>query len=45
MDNPLAEFDHPAVRTGILTVVGYGVVITALFVLMFVLPLVIFTAL
>jgi len=45
MNNPLVEFDHPAVRTGLLTAVGYGVVITALFVLMFVVPLLVFTAL
>jgi hypothetical protein len=45
MDNPLARFDHPAVRTGLLTAVGYGVVITVLFVIMFVVPLLVFTSL
>jgi len=45
MDNPLAEFDHPAVRTGLLTAVGYGVVIATLFVIMFVVPLLVFTSL
>jgi len=45
MDNPLAGFDHPAVRTGLLTAVGYGVVIGVLFVVMFVIPLLVFTAL
>jgi hypothetical protein len=45
MDNPLAEFDHPAVRTGLLTAVGYGVVIGVLFVVMFVVPFLVFTSL
>jgi hypothetical protein len=45
MDNPIAEFDHPAVRTGLLTAVGYGVVIGVLFVIMFVVPLLVFTSL
>jgi len=46
MDNPLAGVtDHPAVRTGLLTAVGYAVVIGTLFVLMFVVPFLVFTGL
>lgn len=45
MDNPLADVDHPAVRTGLLTAVGYGAVIAVLFVIMFVVPLLVFTSL
>ncbi|WP_201287883.1 hypothetical protein [Salinirussus salinus] len=45
MDNPLADFDHPAVRTGLLTAVGYGVVIGVLFVIMFLVPLLVFSLL
>ena len=45
MDNPLAQFDHPAWHTAVGTLVGYGLVLLLLFVILFVLPLVIFVGL
>jgi hypothetical protein len=45
MANPLAQFDHPAWLTGLLTLVGYGVVLGVLFAVMFVVPLLVFSAL
>jgi hypothetical protein len=45
MENPLAQFDHPAWFTAIGTLVGYGLVLLVLFAVLFVLPLAIFVAL
>jgi hypothetical protein len=45
MENPLAQFDHPAWFTAVGTLVGYGLVLLVLFVIMFVVPMLIFTGL
>jgi hypothetical protein len=45
MENPLAAYDHPAWVTAVATLLGYGAILTALFVLVFVLPFLIFSAL
>ncbi len=45
MDVPLAEFDHPAWFTAVATALGYGVILAVLTLLLFAIPLVIFTAL
>ena len=42
MDSPLARFDHPAWVTGIATAVSYGLVLAVLFVLLFVVPYLLF---
>jgi hypothetical protein len=42
MENPLARFDHPAWHTGIATALSYGLVLAFLFVLLFVMPYLIF---
>ena len=39
------RFDHPAWVTGLATAVGYGVVLLALFVALFVVPYLVFLAL
>lgn len=45
MENPLAEYDHPAWHTAVATGLGYGLVLASLLVLMFLVPFAIFTAL
>ena len=45
MENPLAAYDHPAWFTAVATLLGYGIILGALFVLMFLVPLLIFSAL
>ena len=42
MENPLADFDHPVWTTGVATGLSYGVVLAFLFVLLFVVPYLIF---
>jgi hypothetical protein len=39
------QFDHPAWLTGIGTLLGYGIILVALFVALFVVPYLIFTLL
>jgi len=45
MESPLGTFDHPAWVTAGATLVGYGAILLGLFVLLFVVPAVLFTAL
>jgi hypothetical protein len=45
MENPLAQFDHPAWLTAVGTLAGYGLVLLVLFVVLFVLPLALFVGL
>lgn len=45
MENPIAAYDHPAWVTAVATGLGYGIILVSLFVLLFVVPAVIFTAL
>ena len=42
--NVPARFDHPAWRVGVATVVSYGLGLFGLFVLLFVVPFVVFLA-
>jgi hypothetical protein len=43
MDSPLARFEHPAYVTGVATAVSYGLILVFMFVLLFVIPFVLFT--
>lgn len=45
MNDLLGEFDHPAWFTAIGTAIGYGVILVILAVLLFAVPLLIFSAL
>lgn len=42
MDSPLGSFDHPAWFTAVATGLAYGLILLALFVLVFVVPAVVF---
>lgn len=42
MESPLARFDHPAWITGVATAVSYGLILAFLFVLLFVVPFLLF---
>ncbi len=42
MESPLARFDHPAYVTGIATAVSYGLILGFMFVLLFVVPFLLF---
>ena len=41
----ISQFGHPAFRTGIGTALGYGVIIAAMFLLLFVVPYLFFLSL
>jgi hypothetical protein len=45
MDVPLDRFDHPTWVTGASTAIGYGIALVFMFVLLFVIPFLIFLAL
>jgi len=42
MENPISRFDHPAWHAGVATALSYGVVLAVLFVLLFVIPYLLF---
>lgn len=39
----LADYDHPSLRTVVSTFVSYGVILVAMFLLLFVVPFLVFT--
>lgn len=45
MNVPIERFDHPAWVTGIATAIGYGIILTVLFIALFVVPYLVFTLL
>jgi len=45
MNIPIERFDHPAWETGIATAIGYGIILVAMFVALFVIPFLVFLAL
>jgi hypothetical protein len=42
MENPITRFDHPAWHTSVATALSYGLVLAFLFVLLFIVPYLIF---